>query len=107
MGYPISSRPGMQGSEERVACTQRLSSLVDPRRPNLRNLGNEICVRTSLVFGLFNRSPLGKWQKQHEALVTRAFHAQRNGNIRLYSTLTAEADALSQKIDALKNDHPQ
>ncbi len=56
------------------------------------------------MFGLFNRSPLRKWQKQHEALVTRAFQAQRNGNIRRYSTLTAEAEALSEKIDALKDE---
>lgn len=56
------------------------------------------------MFGLFNKSPLKGWQKEHEVLVTRAFQAQRNGNIRLYSTLTAEAEALREKIDTLKSE---
>ena len=59
------------------------------------------------MFGLFKRSPLKKWQKEHEALVTKAFQAQRNGNIRLYSTLTAEAETLREKIDTLKNQNSE
>ncbi len=56
------------------------------------------------MFRLFNRSPLKKWEKEHGVLVTRAFQAQRNGDIRQYSTLTAEAEALREKIENLKND---
>ena len=52
------------------------------------------------MFGLFKKSPLKQWQKEHQALQTQAFKAQRNGNIRLYSTLTAEAEVLREKIDA-------
>jgi hypothetical protein len=51
---------------------------------------------------LFNRSPLKKLEKEHGMLLTRAFQAQRNGDIRLYSTLTAEAEALREKIDSHK-----
>ena len=51
------------------------------------------------MFGLFKSSPVRKWQKEHEILLTKAFNAQRNGDIRLYSTLTAEAEALRAKID--------
>ena len=51
------------------------------------------------MFGLFKSSPVKKWQKEHEILLTKAFNAQRNGDIRLYSTLTAEAEALRAKID--------
>ncbi len=54
------------------------------------------------MFQLFNKSPLKKWEKEHGTLVTRAFQAQRNGDIRLYSTLTAEAEALREKIEDLK-----
>ena len=43
--------------------------------------------------------PLKKWRKEYDALLTRAFQAQRNGNIRLYSDLTAQAEALKVKID--------
>ena len=57
-----------------------------------------------MMFGFFKSSPLQKWQKEHEALVTKAFQAQRNGNIRLYSTLTAEAEALRERIDNLKSE---
>lgn len=54
------------------------------------------------MFNLFKAHPLKKLQKQHESLLSEAFQAQRNGNIRLYSTLTAEAEALREKIEALK-----
>lgn len=54
------------------------------------------------MFNLFKSSPLKKLQKEHESLLTQAFQAQRNGNIRLYSTLTAEAEALRVRIDELK-----
>lgn len=55
------------------------------------------------MFGLFKKSPLKQLQKDHEDLLTRAFEAQRNGNIRLYSTLTAEAEALRENIEAVKS----
>jgi hypothetical protein len=55
------------------------------------------------MFGLFSKSPLRRWQKDHEGLLTKAFHAQRNGDIRLYSTLTAEAEELRVKIEDYKS----
>ncbi len=56
------------------------------------------------MFRFFDRAPVKKLQKQHEVLATRAFQAQRNGDIRLYSTLTAEAEALREKIESLKSE---
>lgn len=56
------------------------------------------------MFGLFKRSPLKQWQKEHESLVYKAFQAQRNGDIRLYSTLTAESEELRVKIETLQKD---
>lgn len=53
------------------------------------------------MFGLFKNSELKKTQKQHEALLTRAFQAQRNGDIRQYSELTAQAETLKAKLDEL------
>ena len=55
------------------------------------------------MLGMVKSSPLKKWQKEHEALLTQAFQAQRNGDIRQYSMLTAEAEALREKIEELKN----
>jgi hypothetical protein len=54
------------------------------------------------VFGLFKKSPANKLKEEHKALLEKAFHAQRNGDIRLYSTLTAEAEAVRAKLDALE-----
>ncbi len=56
------------------------------------------------MFGIFRSSPLKKWQKEHDALLNRAFQAQRNGDIRQYSLLTAEAEALKEKIELLKSE---
>ena len=55
------------------------------------------------MFGLFKSSPMKQWQNEYETLVSRAFQAQRNGNIRLYSTLTADAEKLREKIEAQKS----
>lgn len=55
------------------------------------------------MFGLFGGSPIKKWQKEHEVLLHKAFQAQRNGDIRQYSMLTAEAEAIREKIENLKN----
>lgn len=56
------------------------------------------------MFGMFRKSPLKKWEQEHGVLLTRAFNAQRNGDIRQYSTLTAEAEAVREKIENLKNE---
>ena len=52
------------------------------------------------MFGLFKKDPLKQLQKEYDALLTEAFQAQRNGNIRLYSTLTAKAEGIREKIEA-------
>ncbi|MFT4520991.1 MAG: hypothetical protein ACI9JM_003401 [Halioglobus sp.] len=54
------------------------------------------------MLGLFKKSPLKRWQKDRYALVFIAFQAQRNGDIRLYSALTSEAETLRIKIDQFK-----
>ncbi len=56
------------------------------------------------MFGIFRKSPLKKWEQEHGMLLTKAFNAQRNGDIRQYSTLTAEAEALRKKIENLKSE---
>lgn len=54
------------------------------------------------MFSLFQRSPIKQLQKQHEMLLTKAFQAQRNGDIRQYSMLTAEAESLRKEIQAME-----
>ncbi|MFT4612974.1 MAG: hypothetical protein ACI9NT_000107 [Bacteroidia bacterium] len=55
------------------------------------------------MFGLFKKSPIKQLQQEHEGLLSKAFHAQRDGNIRLYSTLTAEAETVREKLETLKS----
>ncbi len=54
------------------------------------------------MFSLFQRSPIKQLQKQHEMLLTKAFQAQRNGDIRQYSMLTSEAESLRKEIQAME-----
>ena len=54
------------------------------------------------MFGLFKKPPLKKLEAEHKALLTKGFHAWRNGDVRAYPSLTAEAEAVREKIEALK-----
>lgn len=54
------------------------------------------------MFSFFKRNPLKKLNNQHEAKLEQAMHAQRNGDIRSYAMLTAEAEEIEQQINALK-----
>lgn len=40
-------------------------------------------------------------QKEYERLIQAAFVAQRNGDIRGYSELTAQAEAVKKQLDSL------
>ena len=55
------------------------------------------------MFSLFKKDPKAKLQKAYEAKLTEAMNRQRNGAIRGYSTLTAEAEAIKAEIDAFKD----
>ena len=54
------------------------------------------------MVGLFKKSPIKKLQKQYEAKLQQAIHMQRNGKIREYSFLTAEAEEIRAQMEALK-----
>ncbi|WP_018984371.1 DUF6435 family protein [Salinimonas chungwhensis] len=53
------------------------------------------------MFGLFKQDPTKKLRKQHAALLEKAMHAQRKGDIKTYSALTAEAEAVWTKIETI------
>ena len=52
------------------------------------------------MFGIFKSDPTKKMRKQYDSLLEKAMQAQRNGDIKTYSNLTAEAEALWEKIQA-------
>lgn len=51
------------------------------------------------MFGLFKPNPTKKLRKTYDQKLTQALHAQRKGDIRAYSMLTAEAQEIWDKIE--------
>ncbi|WP_027874027.1 DUF6435 family protein [Spongiibacter marinus] len=54
------------------------------------------------MFSLFKKDPVAKLNKAYLAKLEKAMHAQRNGDIRSYSMITAEAQAIAEQMEALK-----
>ncbi|WP_153913682.1 DUF6435 family protein [Shewanella sp. TC10] len=54
------------------------------------------------MFSFFKTNPINKLEKQYSILLEKAMHAQRNGDIRSYSNLTAEAEEVLKKIQILE-----
>jgi len=55
------------------------------------------------MFGLFKSNPTKKLRKQYDALLEKAMYAQRNGDIKTYSMLTAQSEELWKEIERLEN----
>jgi hypothetical protein len=53
------------------------------------------------MFSLFKRDEKKKLQKVYSQKLEQALHFQRNGNIRKYSELTTEAEAIKIQLDQL------
>ena len=54
------------------------------------------------MFSIFKKDPLLKLNKIYEAKLEQAMHAQRNGDIKAYSMITAEAEEIANKIQTLE-----
>jgi hypothetical protein len=54
------------------------------------------------MFSIFKKNPLKKLNKKYEAKLEQAMHAQRNGDIKSYSMITAEADKIAVEIKVLE-----
>lgn len=59
------------------------------------------------MFSIFKKDPLKKLNKLHDAKLEQAMHAQRNGDIRSYSMITAEAEKIEAEIKALEEANKQ
>ncbi|CAM3039110.1 MULTISPECIES: DUF6435 family protein [Vibrio] len=57
------------------------------------------------MFSFLKSNPMKKLKKRHSMLLEQAMQAQRRGDIRTYSRLTAEADELYGQIKALRSEH--
>jgi hypothetical protein len=56
------------------------------------------------MFGFLKPNLLKTLRKQYLALLEAAMQAQRNGDIRRYSELTEEAEAVAVKIELLEKE---
>ncbi|WP_107925021.1 DUF6435 family protein [Thaumasiovibrio subtropicus] len=54
------------------------------------------------MFSFLKRDPVKKLLKQHALLLEQAMQAQRRGDIRSYSQLTADAEAVYEEIQLIK-----
>jgi hypothetical protein len=54
------------------------------------------------MFSFLKKDPLAKLNKQYTTLLEQALAAQRKGDIRTYSDLSAQAETVAKEIDVLK-----
>lgn len=55
------------------------------------------------MISLFKSDPVKKLRKQYNAKLEEAMLAQRSGDIRTYSFMTAEAEEILKKIQAMES----
>lgn len=56
------------------------------------------------MFSFLKPDPVKKLKKAHAKKLEQAFHAQRNGDMRSFASLTSEAEALKQEIQKRQKD---
>lgn len=54
------------------------------------------------MLSLFKKDPVKKLKKAYMAKLEQAMHAQRNGDIKTYSLLSTEAEAINAEITKLE-----
>ncbi|MEZ9236992.1 MULTISPECIES: DUF6435 family protein [Shewanella] len=54
------------------------------------------------MFSIFKQDPIKKLNKAYEAKLEQAMYAQRNGDIKSYSMITAEAENIVKQIQELE-----
>ena len=55
------------------------------------------------MFSIFKSNPIKKLNKLYEVKLEQAMLAQRNGDIKSYAMITAEADQIRMQIEALES----
>ena len=54
------------------------------------------------MFGFLKSDPQKKLQKQYQELLEKGMQFQRNGDIKSYSMVTAEAEKFREQLEALR-----
>jgi hypothetical protein len=56
------------------------------------------------MFSFLKKDPVKKLNKAYYAKLEQAMLAQRNGDIKSYSLITAEAEKIKEQIDAIETE---
>ncbi len=56
------------------------------------------------MFGFLKSDPQKKLQQKYEKLLAQGMQFQRNGDIKSYSMITAEAEKVREEIERLKQE---
>ena len=59
------------------------------------------------MFGLFKKDPVKQLEKDYSRLLSEAMALQRGGDIKGYAAKSAEAEAVMDKIIALRDGAPK
>ena len=59
------------------------------------------------MFGLFKKDPVKKLEKEYSQLLEEAMALQRGGDIKGFAAKSAEAEAVMDKIVALRDGTPK
>ncbi|WP_396588643.1 DUF6435 family protein [Bermanella sp. R86510] len=54
------------------------------------------------MFSFLKADPAKKLKKEYQNLLQQAMHSQRNGDIKAYSRLTSEAEAIYKQLQQLE-----
>ena len=54
------------------------------------------------MFSLFKKNPSKKLEKEYNRLLEQARDAQRSGDIKLFATLSAQAEEVWKQVEAVK-----
>ena len=63
---------------------------------------NRYQLSEPFMFSLFKKDPVKKLKKDYMQKLEQAMNAQRNGDIKLYSAITSEADVMHKEIQKLE-----
>lgn len=55
------------------------------------------------MFSIFKKDPIKKLDKLYEKKLEEAMNAQRNGDIKAYALITAEAEKINDQIKHIQN----
>ncbi|MGR6874730.1 DUF6435 family protein [Pseudomonas sp. HK3] len=55
------------------------------------------------MFSLFKQDPVKKLKKAYMTKLEQAMNAQRNGDIKAYSLITSEAEAIREEIERMES----